>query len=157
VDPASSSVQSTACTIRRVSWSLASAVCDRCGRSALRVWDATRAAIDIDLDQPVLLAIVVSVHRCPPCRRYFRAQPPFLRSGATYADRVVLKAVQSVHQDGMAMRRVPARLARDFWVRPSEKMVRLWCRASVAGLDFAGDYQPWVVETFSGVLCVDEV
>jgi hypothetical protein len=157
VDPASSSFQSTPCTIRRVSWSLTSTVCDRCDRSAPRVWDVTRVAIDVDLDQPVLLAVLVSVHRCRPCRRYFRAQPPFLRAGATYADRVVLKAVQSVHQDGMAMRRVPVRLARDFWVRPSEKMVRLWCRAYAAGLDFATDYQPWVVESFSGVLCVDEV
>lgn len=157
MDPAPSPLQSTLCTIRRVRWSLATSACAGCGRPAPRVWDVTRTAIDIDLDQPVLLAVVVSVHHCRPCRRYFRAQPPFLRAGATYADRVVLKAVQSVHQDGMAMRRVPARLARDFWVRPSEKMVRLWCRGYAAGLDFATDYQPWVVESFSGILCVDEV
>jgi transposase len=55
------------------------------------------------------------------------------------------------------MRRVPERLARDFWVQPSEKTVRLWCRAYAAGLHFATDYQPWIVESFSGVLCVDEV
>src|SRR5687767_4777005 len=54
----------------------------------------------------------------------------------------------------MAIRRVARRLARDFWVRPSEKMVRRWCRAFAAGLDFVGDYQPWVVESFSGVLWV---
>ena len=24
-------------------------------------------------------------------------------------------------------------------------------------MDFATDYQPWVVESFSGILCVDEV
>ena len=129
MDPVSLPVQHTPCTIRRVRWSLASAPCGRCDRSAPRVWDATRVAIDIDLDQPVLLAVVVSVQQCRACRRYFRAQPPFLRAGATYADRVVLKAAQSVHQDGMALRRAPARLARDFWVRPSEKMVRVWCRA----------------------------
>jgi len=117
----------------------------------------TGVAIDSELEQPVLLAVLVSVHRCRPCRRYVRAQPPFLRAGATDADRVILKAVQSVHQDGMAMRRVPARLARDCWVRPSEKMLRLWCRAYAAGLDFATDYQPWVVESVSGVLGVDEV
>jgi hypothetical protein len=157
VDPALPLFQSTPCTIRRVRWSLAASACERCDRPAPRAWDVTRTAVDVDLDQPVLLAVTISVHRCRPCRRYFRAQPPFLRAGATYADRVVLKAVQSVHQDGMAMRRVPARLARDFWVRPSEKMVRLWCRAYAAGLDFAADYQPWVVESFSGVLCVDEV
>lgn len=157
MEPAPALLQATPCLIRRVHWSLAAAACDHCNRSAPRAWDVTRTAIDVDLDQPVLLAVVVSVHHCRPCRRYFRAQPPFLRAGATYTDRVVLKAVQSVYQDAMAMRRVPARLARDFWVRPSEKMVRLWCRAYAAGLEFATDYQPWVVESFSGVLCVDEV
>jgi hypothetical protein len=29
----------------------------------------------------------------------------------------------------MALRRVPARLARDFWVRPSEGIIRAWCHA----------------------------
>jgi len=56
-----------------------------------------------------------------------------------------------------AFRRVSRRLARDFWVSPSEAMVRRWCRDCAEGLDFEGDYQKWVVEEFSGVLCIDEV
>jgi hypothetical protein len=36
-------------------------------------------------------------------------------------------------------------------------MVRVWCRAFADHLDFAADYQPWVIASFSGVLCVDEV
>jgi hypothetical protein len=36
-------------------------------------------------------------------------------------------------------------------------MIRRWCRNYAEGLDFEGDYQRWVVEEFSGVLCVDEV
>src|SRR5437879_7754485 len=37
-------------------------------------------------------------------------------------------------------------------------MVRLWCRAFAADVDFTTDYQPWVVAAhFSGILCVDEV
>lgn len=114
-------------------------------------------AIDLDLDQPVLLSVVVSVHRCPACQHYFRAQPPFLRPDATYSRRVMHKAIEAVHQDGMAMRRVPERLARDFWVSPSEGMVRLWCRAYQTTFEFEADYQPWVVSEFSGILCVDEV
>ncbi len=151
------SLSATLCQVRRVQWSLASAPCDRCHRDAPRMWDVTRTAIDIDLDQPILLAVVVSVHRCRPCRHYFRAQPPFLRPDASYTNRVVQKAVEAVYHDGLAMRCVPARLARDFWVQPSEAMVRRWCRAYAASLDFDHDYMPWVVETFSGVLCVDEV
>jgi hypothetical protein len=37
------------------------------------------------------------------------------------------------------------------------KMVREWCRAYAAEIDFAVDYQPWVVANFSGILCVDAV
>jgi hypothetical protein len=136
---------------------LASLRCERCQQPARRVWDVTRTAIDIDLDAPVLLGVVVSVHQCRSCRRYFRAQPPFLRPDAVYTNRVVAKAVEAVYRDGLAFRRVAARLARDFWVQPSEAMIRRWCRAYAATWEFDRDYLPWVVETFSGVLCIDEV
>jgi hypothetical protein len=33
------------------------------------VWDATRVAIDIDLEQPVILAVKVSVHVRATCSR----------------------------------------------------------------------------------------
>jgi len=113
--------------------------------------------VDIDMDHPVVLAVVVGVHVCPVCSRMFRAQPSFLRPRAVYTQRVVQKAVEAVYRDGLAMRGVPDRLARDFWVKPNEKMVRVWCRAYAAEIDFATDYQPWVVTNFSGILCVDEV
>jgi hypothetical protein len=150
-------VNQVRCTIRRVSWSLATSACPQCEKPARRVWDVSRTAIDVDLDHPVLLLVTVSVHRCRGCGRHFRAQPPFLRPDATYTTRVVEKAIASVVEAGMAMTRVASRLARDFWVRPSEGMVRRWCRAHAEGIDFGRDYQAWVVEEFSGVLCIDEV
>jgi hypothetical protein len=121
------------------------------------VWDATRVAIDIDLDQPVILGVTVSVHVCSTCSRMFRAQPPFLRPRAVYTRRVVQKAIDAVYRDGLAARCAADQLARDFWVKPSEKIVRVWCSAYAAEIDFAVDYQPWVVANFSGILCVDEV
>ena len=147
----------TRCAVRQVRWVQDSLPCDRCQWWARRVGVATRTAIDIALEGPILLAVTVSVHRCPACRHTFRAQPPFLRPDATYTNRVVAKAVRSVYQDGMAIRRVAARLARDFWVRPSEAMIRQWCKGHADCLDFDGDYLPWVVAEFSGILCVDEV
>ena len=156
-DPQSGPIAHIPCSVRRVRWSLPTARCQRCQQPARRVWDVTRTAIDIDLDEPVLLGVVVSVHHCRGCQRYFRAQPPFLRPDAIYTHRVVAKAVEAVYHDGLAFRRVAERLARDFWVRPSEAMIRRWCRAYAAGWDFDRDYLPWVVETFSGVLCIDEV
>jgi DNA-binding CsgD family transcriptional regulator len=152
-----SSANVTACQILRVSYDLASASCDRCHQPAPRFSRARRTAIDVELECPVLLCVTVSVHYCPDCDHYFRAQPPFLRHNAIYTNRVVEKAVRSVYEDGMAMRRVPDRLGRDFWAQPSEGSVRQWCKDYRAGFDFAGDYQPWVVEAFSGILCVDEV
>jgi transposase-like protein/lambda repressor-like predicted transcriptional regulator len=105
----------------------------------------------------VFLVVTVSVHHCRSCNRHFRIQPPFLKKGAVYTERVREKATRSVYEDGMAVRRVSERLARDFWVRPSEAMIRRWCHEYAQSLDFSGDYQSWVVEEFSGVLCVDEV
>ena len=157
MEPSRAPIQITPCAFRQVRWSFPSVDCPGCGGPAPRLWDATRVAIDIDLEQPVVLAIVVSVHVCPVCSRMFRAQPPFVRPRAIYTLRVVRKAVEAVHRDGLAMRCVPDRLARDFWVKPDEKMVRLWCRTFATQIDFAGDYQPWVVANFSGILCVDEV
>ena len=114
-------------------------------------------AIDLDLEQPALLSVTVSVHHCPACQHYFRAQPPFLQPDATYSRSVMRKAIEAVHCDGMAMRHVPERLARDFWVSPSEGMVRRWCKVYQAGFDFEADYRQWVINEFSGILCVDEV
>lgn len=130
--------------------------CDRCQHPAPRYSTAERVAIDLDLDQPILLAVTVRVHRCAACQHYFRARPPFLRADAIYTNRVVDKAVQSVHRDGMAMRRVSRRLAADFWVQPSAGMIRSWCTTYGKAFDFAKDYQPWVTREFSGILCVDE-
>jgi transposase-like protein len=144
-------------TIRCLRCSSPSAKCERCGLDARRVWEVSRTAIDGDLEHPVLLLITVSVHRCDACSRHFRVQPPFLRKNALYVERVRLKAILSVYEDGMPFRRVAKRLARDFWMKPSEAMIRRWCREFADELDFVGDYQAWVVEEFSGILCVDEV
>ncbi len=150
-------INQTVCQVREVAYLLPTIPCDRCQHPAARFSTAERVAIDLDLDRPTLLLITVSVHFCPNCQHYFRVQPPFLRPDASYTNRVVATAVAAVYQDGMAMRRVPDRLARDFWLRPSEASIRLWCRAYRTRFDFATDYQAWVVQAFSGVLCVDEV
>lgn len=98
----------------------------------------------------------VSVHHCRACAHYFRAQPPFLRRDACYTQRVVRLAVGAVHEDGMAYRRVSQRLARDFWVQPTEASIRRWCRAAAAELQREEPYDAWLVSDFSGILCVDE-
>lgn len=154
---AAASINQTQCLVRQVRYCQSSVVCDRCQSEAGYHSMAGRTAIDLDLARPVLLQVTVSVHYCDCCRHYMRAQPPFLRPDGIYANEVVRKAVNCVYEDGMAMRRVPVRLARDFWVQPSEASIRFWCKQYRAGFDFTTQYQPWVVQEFSGVLCVDEV
>jgi hypothetical protein len=60
-------------------------------------------AVGIDLEQPIVLAVVVSAHVCPVCGCMFRAQPSFLRPRAIYSLRVIQKAIVAYH-DRMAMR-----------------------------------------------------
>lgn len=136
------SLNQTRCHIRQVRWSFPTLPCPHCAQHAPRTDHVLRVAIDIDLDLPVLLHVTVSRHHCPSCHRYFRAQPPFLRPDAIYTNRVVQKAVQCVYRDGMAMRRVAARLARDFWVRPSEGSIRRWCHDAQAVATYQTEYQP---------------
>ena len=131
--------------------------CNQCHQEAKAVDRAERVAIDLHLDHPILLHITVSIHYCAKCDHYFRAQLPFLRPDAIYTNRVVLKTVQSVIEDGMAKRRVTDRMAREFWVKPSETSVRNWCKTYQSKYHFETDYQPWIIRSFSGVLCVDEV
>jgi len=151
------SVNQTLCKICEIEYRLATTGCDRCGQPVPSFSTTQRTAIDLNLDQPVLLHITVSIHYCGQCHHYFRVQPPFLRPDAIYTNRVVSRTVGAVYEDGLAMRRVPARMGRDFWVQPSEGSVRTWCRDYSADFDFVTDYQPWVVSEFSGILCVDEV
>lgn len=150
------SVNVTACRIKRVQCSHRRTRCELCGGLAPRAWEVSRTAIDLDLAGPVFLLVIVGVHHCHRCERHFRSQPPFLRANAVYTERVREKAALSVYEDGMAIRRVTERLARDFWVRPSESTIRNWCHEYAENLDFE-DYQSRVVEEFSGILCVDEV
>ncbi len=151
------SLNYTSCRIRQVDFLPPLVPCDRCDQDVSRVDVATRTAIDIDLEYPAVLAVRVGVHYCPACRHYFRAQPPFLRPDAIYTRRVVRKAVESVYVDGLAFRTVGERLARDFWVQPSEAIIRRWCRAYHTGIALDDAYQAWIVAEFSGILCVDEL
>lgn len=155
--PWSSRIRPLACDFHEVRFSPATAPCSRCQVDAPRVWEAERFAVDAALDRMGLLRVRVGVYRCSTCARHFRACPPFLRPGTTYTNRVVAAAVHAVFTDGMAIDRVPDRLARDLRVRPSASAIRDWCRTYAVGQALDDDYSAWIVASFSGVLCVDEV
>jgi hypothetical protein len=89
---------------------------------------------------------------------YFRNQPAFLRRSATYSNNVMKLALASVLEDGMPISRVPRRLSRDFGVKPTESIIRYWIRnlSHQHVLQWHG-YEEHVVNSFSGILCVDEM
>ncbi len=62
-----SSLTQFACQIRDVRYILENHNCDQCQQAAEKVGEVERTAIDIDLDQPVLLQVRVSVHYCDLC------------------------------------------------------------------------------------------
>jgi hypothetical protein len=71
VEPNRAAIHTTPCAFRQVWWSFPTTECVCCGGLAPRLWDASRVAVDIDLDQPIVLTVVVSVHVCPVCGRMF--------------------------------------------------------------------------------------
>lgn len=124
-------IQHAPLCVKKLRYSPPTCCCEGCGQSSPWVWHAQRLVYDPCLEGPVLLWVEAGVYRCAICARYFRAQGPFMQLYSSYTRRVVQTAVDAVLRDGMPIRRVAARMARDFWVRPSEASIRRWYRLVV--------------------------
>jgi transposase-like protein len=135
------------------------APCPTCQHACRRQWTASRTALDLGLEGPCVLDVEVGVYVCSTCQRHFRHCPPFLRPRGIYTRRVVECVLASVFDDAMSIARVVERMARDFCLRISESTIRFWLKdhAHQHAQDFESDYLPWVVDNFSGVVCLDEV
>ena len=123
---------------------------------------ANRMVIDIDLCVLVLLYCQVGVYKCtnkdcPGPHRFFRIELPFAPKGGKYTYRAMEKCIASVREDNMAFATVPHRMQRDFNIKPSISTVHRWYHQQAEQLDLFYDYHQWVVDSFSGVLCIDEV
>ena len=143
--------------VKVVEYAPQTANCPHCGAPSKRHSKRVRHPIDIDLDHPVILECIVGVYKCPNGCGFFRIQPPFLSKGAHYTNRAKEKCVVSIRDDQMPISSVPQRVARDFSIYPVKSTIHLWYNQAGKQLDLFQDYEPWVVRTFSGVLCVDEV
>lgn len=133
--------------------------CPRCGTESPRHDRAVRHAIDLHLDHPVVLRIHVGCYRCPSCtvNPCFRTPLPFLEPRCVFVKRARQKLVEAIELDGMAISRAVARLARDFHMTIAPSTGWEWHRAAAPTDMAVSDYQHLVVESFSGVLVVDEV
>lgn len=136
--------------------------CPRCGTESPRHDVAVRHAIDLHLEHPVVLQIRVGCYRCPACaacseKPCFRTPLPFIEPGCIYVTRARQKLVEAIELDGMAIGKAVARLERDFHVGIAPSTGWKWHRDMAPTDTAVSDYQHLVVESFSGVLVVDEV
>ena len=136
--------------------------CPICGSFSKRYARGSRTLIDLDLDGPVFLHCIVGVYKCLDLncsskRRFFRTPVPFAPKGGHYTYRAKDKCTASVREDLMAFNNVPHRMQRDFHIKPAVSTVHRWYHEQAQQLDLFYDYEKWVTDSFSGVLCVDEV
>lgn len=99
----SSTIQQVPCAFHEVRFSPPTAPCPRCRQEVRRAWEATRIAIDAALDEVALLRVRVGVYRRHACRQHFRAQPPFLRPGASPHRWLVVARLQHLSEAGRAV------------------------------------------------------
>jgi transposase-like protein len=134
--------------------------CPKCNSICKRHSKGERMPKEINLEVPIFIHIVVGVYECKAknCKvKFFRAEPPFILKGAHYTNQAVDTCVASVVEDMMPFSKVPNRVGRDFNLSPSISTIHRWYLKRGEEINLETDYQPWVISSFSGVLCVDGV
>lgn len=144
-------------TVKDVHYSMPFAACPKCGSRSARNREYTREPIDISLESTVLLRIKVSVHKCPNGCGYFSVCPPFINKGYHYTSEAIAKSIQSVVEDKVSINQTVNRVDRDFNIRPVKSTIWRWLNGEVTKVKVDPNYEQWVVASFSGVACVDEV
>ena len=93
--------------------------------------------------------------RCS-CRKTFRTNPPDVEPKALYDNKVRRAVLDRILGDGMSVERVIASMRRDFLLDLSDGFVYDCLDWQARRLDLA-DHRRWVLDRFSGTLCVDEL
>ena len=93
--------------------------------------------------------------RCGCCTT-FRTHPPGVGLRARYDNKVRRAVLDRILDDGMSVERALASMRREFLLDLSDGFVYDCLRDHAATLDMA-DHRRWVLERFSGTLCVDEL
>src|SRR5438270_7196314 len=93
--------------------------------------------------------------RCS-CRQTSRTLPLNVEPKATYDNSVRRAVLDRILDDGMSVERVIASMRRDFLLDLSDGFVSDCLDWQARRLDLA-DHRRWVLDRFSGTLCVDEL
>src|SRR5512135_796099 len=94
--------------------------------------------------------------RAERLRTTFRTTPPGVGPRALYDHKVREAVLDRILEDGMSVERVIASMGRDFLLNLSDGFVYDCLDWQVRRLDLA-DHRRWVLDHFSGTLCVDEL
>jgi hypothetical protein len=133
------------------------APCPRCGTLGRRKAVHNRRVRSLAYKQVVFLDVTYGEYRARcDCCTTFRTAPPGVEPRALYDDTVRQAVLDRILDDGMSAERVIASMRRDFYLDLSDGFVYDCLDREVRRLDMA-DHRRWVLDRFSGALCVDEL
>jgi transposase-like protein len=131
--------------------------CPRCGTHGRRKRPLCRRIRSLAYRQVAYLDVHYAEYqaRCSCCR-YFRSWPLDVPARSDYDGLVRQAVLERILEDGLNIQRTRAAMKRDFFLNLSEGFVYDCLRWKVAQLDLA-THRRFVIATFSGTLCVDEL
>jgi Transposase len=133
------------------------APCPRCGRLGRRKATHHRRVRTLAYKQVVFLDVTYGEYRARcRCCTTFRTTPPGVEPKALYDNTVRRAVLDRILDDGMSVERVIASMRRDFYLDLSDGFVYDCLAWQAKRLDLA-DHRRWVLDRFSGTLCVDEL
>src|SRR3954447_1065442 len=133
------------------------APCPTCGKLGHRKAIHHRLVRTIAYKRVAYLDVTYGEYRARcRCRKTFRTTPPGVEPRALYDDAVRQAVLDRILDDGMSVERVIASMRRDFLLDLSDGFVYDCLDRRARRLDMA-DHRRWVLEHFSGTLCVDEL
>jgi transposase len=133
------------------------APCPTCGKPGNRKDVLHRQVRSIASKQIVYLDITYGEYRAGcDCCTTFRTTPPGVEPRALYDNKVREAVLDRILEDGMSVERVIHSMHRDFLLDLSDGFVYDCLYHQAKRLDMA-DHRRWVLERFSGTLCVDEL
>src|SRR3954447_16791128 len=133
------------------------ASCPTCGKLGPRKAIHHRRVRTIAYKQVAFLDVTYGEYRARcRCCRTFRTTPPGVEPKALYHNTVRRAVLDRILDDGMSVERVIASMRRDFYLDLSDGFVYDCLDWQARRLDLA-DHRRWILDRFSGTLCVDEL
>src|SRR3954470_4471910 len=133
------------------------APCPTCGKLGHRKAIHYRQIRTIAYQQIVYLDVTYGEYRARcDCCTTFRTTPPGVEPKALYDNQVRQAVLDRILEDGMSVEQVLRSMHRDFLLDLSDGFVYDCLHQQVRQLDLS-DHRRWVLDRFSGTLCIDEL